>query len=261
MFILPLISILFSLEFYFAFERTTKDYEKSLKDGYAMLVVSKKALKLKDVKQLNTHIVSLEPLESKNIVKKIVKDIDADSQDIMSRLPYFYSVKLDSYLDTAKLQTVQKSLQRHSSIQKVETFASHHASNYKLFAFIKFMLKLFIMMMGVLSLFLIMKQVEVWKYAHQERMEVMEIFGAPLMLRSGILFKIAIIDALVATFVTATIFMYMKFIWAAKSGIHIVMQYSHYLFEFGDIVKLLSFALPIVMIAVYIVVSSTKRVT
>jgi cell division transport system permease protein len=259
MFILPLIGILFSLEFYFAFDRTTKDYEKSLKDGYVMLVVSKKVLTLPKVRKLNSHVVSLVPIKSEAIVAKIVKDSDADAKEVMRRLPYFYSVKLDSYLDNSALQGVQKDLETHRDIRRVESFSASHASNYKLFSFIKLLLKLFIAIMGILSLFLIMKQVEVWKYTHRERMEVMEIFGASLMLRSGVLFKIAIVDTLVATLITSLIFIYMKFVWAAQSGIYFVMQYGHYLFEFSDIVKLLGYVLPVVIVAVYIVVSSTTN--
>ena len=60
--------------------------------------------------------------------------------------------------------------------------------------------------MGVVSLFLIIKQMEIWKYAHKQRMQVMEIFGAPLMLRSGVLFKVAIMDAFIATILTTAFF-------------------------------------------------------
>jgi cell division transport system permease protein len=165
---------------------------------------------------------------------------------------------------TTGLEKIKSDLESDKNIKKVETFGSSYSSSYKLFAFIKFTLKLFIGFMGVVSLFLIIKQMEIWKYAHkermQERMQVMEIFGAPLMLRSGVLFKVAILDAFIATFLTSIFFLYIKFQWAATSGIDIMMQKQEELFRMTDIGILLGSALLIVTVAVYSVVFSSKGV-
>jgi cell division transport system permease protein len=85
-------------------------------------------------------------------------------------------------------------------------------------------------------------------------MQVMEIFGAPLMLRSGVLFKVAIFDAIFATLFTALIFLYLKFKWAANSGIDMMMQHQEALFKMTDMAILLGIALIIVIVAVYVVV-------
>lgn len=114
--------------------------------------------------------------------------------------------------------------------------------------------------MAVVSLFLIIKQMEIWKYAHKQRMQVMEIFGAPLMLRSGVLFKVAIVDAILATIFTSLFFLYLKFKWADNSGIDMMMQNKEELFKMTDIGILLGTALLIVIIAVYSVVFTTKGV-
>jgi cell division transport system permease protein len=91
-------------------------------------------------------------------------------------------------------------------------------------------------------------------------MQVMEIFGAPLMLRSGVLFKVAVMDAIVATLITALLFLYIKFEWAAQSGIEIMMKNQEELFKLGDIGILLGAAFVIVIIAVYSVVFSSSGV-
>jgi cell division transport system permease protein len=163
-------------------------------------------------------------------------------------------------MNTVKLENIKKDLEASGNIKRVETFGSSYSSAYRLFAFIKFTLKLFIGFMGVVSLFLIIKQMEIWKYAHKERMQVMEIFGAPLMLRSGVLFKVAILDAFIATILTSLFFLYIKFKWAATSGIDIMMQKQEELFKMTDIGILLGSALLIVIIAVYSVVFTSKRV-
>ncbi|RLA57578.1 MAG: cell division protein FtsX, partial [Epsilonproteobacteria bacterium] len=235
MFILPLMAILLGIEFYMVFERTTETYEKGLKEGYSMLLVSHKSMSLEELQVLNAHVSASEKIKRENIVSEIAKGVSQSSKkEILTALPYFYNVKLDSYLHTSALEKIQKDLEADKNIKKVEIFGASYNSSYKLFSFIKFTLKLFIIFMGVVSLFLIIKQMEIWKYAHKERMQVMEIFGAPLMLRSGVLFKVAIIDAIFASIFVSMVFLYIKFYWAGQSGIDIMMQNKEALFMITD---------------------------
>jgi len=74
------------------------------------------------------------------------------------------------------------------------------------------------------------------------------------------LFKVAIMDAFIATILTSAFFLYLKFQWAAKSGIEIMMEEQEKLFVMSDIAILLGSALVIVIIAVYSVVFSSKGV-
>jgi cell division transport system permease protein len=261
MFILPLMAILLGIEFYLVFDRTTDTYEKGLKDGYSMLVVTTKPVKLQDLKSLNSHIGKIEPIKRENIVSQIAKGVNAESQKkILASLPYFYDVHLDQYIAISGLKSIKKDLESSTIVKKVETFGSSYSSSYRLFAFVKFILKLFIGFMGIVSIFLIIKQMEIWKYAHRQRMKVMEIFGASLMLRSGILFRMAVIDAFFATLLTSGIFLYIKFIWVRNSGIDILMQKQDELFDLNDMGLLLIVSLVIVILAVYSVVVSNKGV-
>jgi cell division transport system permease protein len=155
---------------------------------------------------------------------------------------------------------IKQDLLADKNIKKVETFGNSYSSSYRLFSFIKFSLKLFIGFMGVVSIFLIIKQMEIWKYSHKQRMQIMEIFGAPLMLRSGVLFKVAIFDAFIATLITSGFFLYIKFVWASGSGIDIMMQKQDELFMMNDMLTLLGASLLIVTIAVFSVALTTKGV-
>jgi len=261
MFILPLMAILLGIEFYLVFDRTTDSYEKGLKDGYSMLVVTTKPITLKDLKNLNKHIGKIESIKRESIVSQITKGINKTSQEqILSSLPYFYDVRLDEYIPVRGLESIKKDLESSTIVKKVETFGSSYSSSYRLFSFIKFILKLFIGFITIVSIFLIIKQMEIWKYAHRQRMRVMEIFGAPLMLRSGILFRMAIVDAFFATLFTSAVFLYIKFKWAPSSGIDILMQKQDELFDMNDMGILFISSLVIVIVAVYSVVVSNKGV-
>ena len=91
-------------------------------------------------------------------------------------------------------------------------------------------------------------------------MEVMEIFCAPLMLRSGILFQVSIVDAVISTVFTMLFFLYLKYQWVAQSGIEIMVKNTEKIFMASDIFWLLGTALSIVIIAVYTVVLNTKEI-
>jgi len=262
MFIFPLVAILLAIEFYMVFGRITAGYEQRLKEGYSMLVVATKPLTLETLKRANGHIATLKPLKRRHIVEGVSKEMDTTTKEaILKRLPYFYDVGLDSYLGTGELATIKKDLEALAQIKRVETFGSSYASAYRLFSLIKLLLKVFIGFMGVVSLLLILKQVEIWKYEHRQRMEVMEIFGAPLMLRAGVLFRIAVVDAFLATMLTTGLFLYARSVWAPQSGIDLIEQKQEELFRVDDMGLLLTLALVIVIAAVYsVVISNTKGV-
>ena len=261
MFIMPLMAILLGLEFYLVFDRTTDSYEKGLKEGYSMLVVANKPMSTEEFRMLNKHIYQSQKVERDTIVAEIAQGInETNRKKILQSLPYFYNLHLDEFIHTSELQKIRADLEANTHIKRVETFGSSYGSNYRLFSFIKFTLKVFIGFMAVVSLLLIIKQMEIWKYVHRERMQIMEIFGAPLMLRSGVLFKVAIIDAFIATFLVSGLFLYLKFQWSAHSGIDIMVQHGDKLFQFTDLGILLASALFIVIIAVYSVVYASKGV-
>lgn len=258
---LPLMAILLGIEFYLVFDRMTDSYEKGLKEGYTMLVVTKKPVTLARLKKHNRHIASAETIKREHIVSEVAKGVSKESKkEILAALPYFYNVGLDSYLGTRELEKIKSDLEKDLNIKRVETFGSSYNSAYRLFSFIKFLLNVFIGFMGIVSLLLVIKQMEIWKYAHKERMQVMEIFGAPLMLRSGVLFRIAIVDAFIATLLTSGVFFYVKYIWAPQSGIDLMVQKQEALFKTTDMAILLGAALILVIVAVYTVVVSSKGV-
>ena len=81
MFILPLMAILLGVEFYLVFERTTDTYERNLTEGYTMLVVSKKPVKLDTFQKLNQHIITSTQIERTNIVSEVAKGISKSNSE------------------------------------------------------------------------------------------------------------------------------------------------------------------------------------
>ncbi len=79
------------------------------------------------------------------------------------------------------------------------------------------------------------------------------------MLRSGVLFRVAIIDAIISTFLTSGIFLGLKYKWAQESHIDILMQKQNLLFQSNDFLILLGTSLLIVIVSVYLVIFSIKE--
>ncbi len=54
------------------------------------------------------------------------------------------------------------------------------------------------------------KQIEIWKFQHLERMEIMTLLGAPLWMRSQVLFRLACLDTILATLIVASGLVYIS---------------------------------------------------
>jgi len=259
-FILPMMAILLGIEFFLVFDRTTDSYEAGLREGYSMFVVARKPLELSDFKRLNMHINHIEAINKKALAEQISKGVSqSNSKEILKAMPYFYNIKFDNYMSGTELDTIKKDLEESDQIKRVETFGSSYSDSYRLFSFIQFAMKAFLGFMSLVSFFLIIKQMQIWKYAHKERMQVMKIFGASLMLRSGVLFRVAIVDAIISTFLTSGIFLTLKYYWAKESHISILMQKQSLLFQSNDFLILLGISLFIVILSVYYVVFSNRE--
>ena len=260
MFIFPMLAILLGIESSMVFSRMSQDYEKDLKADYSMLVLASRPMKLSDFKQLDQRISSVDVIEKRTIVKEMAQGMNGISaEDIMQALPRFYTIHFGRYLDMQEIGQVKRTLIASKGIKKVETFGKSHNASYNLYLLIKVVLWTFVGFMTFTSLFLVIKQMEIWQFAHKERMQVMEIFGASMMLRSGILFKRAMVDALIATILTSGLFAFLRFVWIRQSHIDLLLQKEALLFAYRDIAILGGVAMLIVIISVIVVVMGSKE--
>ena len=258
--IFPLVAILLGLEFFIVFDRTTDSFEKSLQNGYSMMVVSKNEMSIDDFRSWDSHIAQVEELEKRKLIQRLKMNENKSKQkSFEATLPNFYSLKMDGYLTIPELESVKRNLQKSNNILTIESFQSSYQSKYELFSFIKLSFQTFIFFMSIIGFFLIVKQMEVWNFLHAQRMKVMEIFGASLFLRSKILINMALIDAVISAFITAGIFYAIQNIWVRGSQMEILKENVDAMFSFSDVFILLFASIVVVMIAVYLVVISIKE--
>ena len=261
MFILPLMAMLIGIEFILVFNRITQSYENKLKNEYAILVESQKTLTTPYLRSINENIDSVESMDRKDIAKEVTSGMqEAALVSFMKDLPYFYRVHLSSYLPLDELKKIKAQLKAEQGILYVEIFGENYHSKHTMFRLVKMLLNIFIVMLFIVSIMLVIKQMQVWQLAHKDRMQIMEIFGAPLMLRSGILFKIAFIDAIIATILNIFVFMYIKSTWSQHSDIDFIRDNQDLLFNFSDFLIQFVTAIVIVAISVFVVAIQTREV-
>jgi len=252
--IFPLVAILLGLEFFIVFDRTTDTFEKNLKDNYSMIVIAKQEMSIDDFKSWDDHVEQVREKKYDNLLEGMEMD-----ESLQAVLPFAYSIKLDKYLTLEELEEVKENLKKSGNLTSIESFQSSYQSKYELFSFIKLAFQTFIIFMSIIGFFLIVKQMEVWNFLHAERMKVMEIFGASLLLRSRVLINMALIDAIISAIITSVVFYVVQNLWVRGSQIEILKDNVDLMFSYTDILILLFAAISVVMVAVYLVVVNVKE--
>ncbi len=260
MFILPLLAILLGVESFMVFERVTASYGENLREAYTILAVTDKAMDPQEFQAIDSQIDRVELIEKDSIAQEISQGLSkASTQEIIQLLPHFYTLHLNRYLDNAKIDIIKNNLTQSPKIQRVETFGQSHNANYNLYMLIRASLWTFVGFMIFTSLFLVLKQMEIWQLEHRDRMQVMEILGASGIMRSGVLFRIALTDGLIAALITIGIFAFLRFAWVSKSSIDLLVRKRELFFQYLDIVVLSGIALLIVLVSVALVSLNLKE--
>lgn len=193
--IVALVSILFSIETYFVFNKIVSTYEEKIAKNYTMIVVSKTKIEKLDFK----NIAKIEQIDIKNSlenIKKQFKNFDIDK--LKNNLPYFYKLHFKKFPTPMELKKIETKLLANPNIKKVESFRQNQNQVYNLLLIIKLITTIFMVIILFISFLLITKQLEVWRFEHSERMYIMELFGAPFWFRSALLLKLAILDSMIS---------------------------------------------------------------
>lgn len=198
--LIPLIALLIGIESIILASRALNYYEDLVGKNYAIVIVSNKAINLSAMKSIIKETHSLIELESTSILDDITKNFkDSTRLNLKNSLPFFYSLKLNSFPNQSKISQIEAKLKSIDGISRVESFSKTHSQTYRLLVLLKGCILVLSSLVLVLSLLLMMKQVEVWRFEHSERMEIMTYFGAPAKMKNKPLYRLALIDSILAT--------------------------------------------------------------
>lgn len=209
--VIALLSILFSIQVFFIVERSIDAYKTNLSNNYSVIAVSQTRLSNRDILSINKIISNVEELSPDSVIKRLNSDMKSANIELLKlSLPKFYKLSLAYYPSPKEVKKLTADLLKSNSITKVEDFSHAHDTTYKLLLLFKNVITLFSLVVLVVTVLLIFKELRIWQYKHNERMSIMGLFGAAMWLRSAVLFRLAIVDALIASVLAFGIFIYLS---------------------------------------------------
>jgi len=198
--VIALLSILFSIQIFVIADRSIEAYKQELASNYSVVVVSQKKLDSDLIQKTNSIIAQIDTLTPDDVIKRLNTGMSSANIKLLKlTLPKFYKVKLKYYPSSAEVKILTNKLMKNNEILKVENFSHSHDTTYKLLLLFKTVISVFSLAMFVVTILLIFKELKIWQFKHNERMNIMGLFGAPTWMRSAVLFRLAIVDALIAS--------------------------------------------------------------
>lgn len=206
-----LFAILFTIQIFALVLRLVDGYENKLKESYAMVLTSHIELD----KPLLTPAVkgdfSLTLLSNEEILEELSSDLDKKQITLLkATLPFFYELRLDHFPQPAEINKMESKLLNVQGIKEIESFANRHDQVFKLLLLIKSIVNSFAVIIIVIAILVILKEMRLWQLNHSDRMHIMALFGAPVWLRSAVLFRFALLDTIFSTVIVVTIFIFLE---------------------------------------------------
>ncbi len=209
--VIALLSILFSMQIFIIVDRSIEAYKENLANNYSVIIVSEKRLDNKVILSLNNMISDSSELSADNVIKRLNSNMSAKNIELLKlTLPKFYKLNLKYYPSSKQIEKLRKNLLKNKSITKIEDFSYNHDTTYKLLLLFKNVVSLFAVVVFIVTTLLIFKELRIWQFKHSERMSIMGLFGAPVWLRSAVLFRLAIVDAIIASLISFGLFIYIS---------------------------------------------------
>jgi len=206
--VVALFTILFATQVFFILERTVSLYEETLGDHYSMIIVSQSELDFETVKGSISDLKSLELVNPDKVLERIKTELNKENVDFLkTELPKFYRVYLNHYPNPEELLKLKSEFLNIGNVTRVENFSKSHDQIFKFLTLFKDLSNVFLIAIFIVSALLVFKEMRIWQFEHIERMQIMALFGAPLWMRSAVLFKLAIIDAFLSTFLVILTFL------------------------------------------------------
>ena len=260
--VIALVGIVFAVQVFMVVERAILAYKENLAQSYSLVVVSKKNLDMQETLKKDKNFAEMTELSPDSVIKKLNADFSQKNVELLKlTLPKFYKLKLHVYPTPSEIENITKKLMKNTPVVKVETFAKTHDTTYKLLLLFRNVITVFAVSVLVVTILLIFKELRIWQFKHHERMSIMALFGAPLWLRSAVLFRLAIVDALIATALSFVLFSYlasMEWINEQFNSIGINVTVFH---QLEDSLVMLGISMLVsILLATFIVVGHKEEV-
>ena len=258
--IFPLVILLFAIEFSLMLGKFVSDYEFKMTSDYNIIIVSEIELNENMLIPIIPTFASLTTLDANLILNRLKNDISAKNISVLkSILPKFYSLKLTNFPSKDAMVNIKANLSKIQGVKRVETFSKTHDQVYNMLILSKNIADYFAIVVGLLGLVLVFKQMRIWLYEHKRRVEIMTLFGAPYWLKSAMLYKLSIIDSIIATTLVVIFYAIFPALPSFKSAIFAVGFDQPNLNLLSDATILFGVSIGVSVIAVSLVMLLSRR--
>ncbi|MGM9997661.1 cell division protein FtsX [Campylobacter lanienae] len=258
--IFPLVILLFAIEFSLMLGKFVSDYEFKMTSDYNIIIVSEIELNDNMLIPIIPTFASLATLDANLILNRLKNDISAKNISVLkSILPKFYSLKLTNFPSKDAMVNIKANLSKIQGVKRVETFSKTHDQVYNMLILSKNIADYFAILVGLLGLVLVFKQMRIWLYEHKRRVEIMTLFGAPYWLKSAMLYKLSIIDSIIATTLVVIFYAIFPALPSFKSAIFAVGFDQPNLNLLSDATILFGVSIGVSIIAVSLVMLLSRR--
>ncbi|MEE3743707.1 FtsX-like permease family protein [Campylobacter porcelli] len=258
--IFPLLILLFAIEFSLMLGKFVSDYELKMANDYNIIVVSEVELNDNMLIPVIPTFASLSTLDANLVLNRLKNDISAKNISVLkSVLPRFYSLKLTKFPSKETMMDIKTNLVKIQGIKRVETFSKTHDQVYNMLILSKSLAGYFAILVGLLGLVLVFKQMRIWLYEHRRRVEIMTLFGAPYWLKSAMLYKLAIVDSIIATTLVVIFYAIFPALPSFKSAIFAIGFDQPNLDLLSDAAILFGASVVVSIVAVSLVMMFSRR--
>ena len=258
--IFPLVILLFAIEFSLMLGKFVSDYEFKMTSDYNIIIVSEIELNENMLIPIIPTFASLTTLDANLILNRLKNDISAKNISVLkSILPKFYSLKLTNFPSKDAMVNIKANLSKIQGVKRVESFSKTHDQVYNMLILSKNIADYFAILVGLLGLVLVFKQMRIWLYEHKRRVEIMTLFGAPYWLKSAMLYKLSIIDSIIATTLVVIFYAIFPALPSFKSAIFAVGFDQPNLNLLSDATILFGVSIGVSVIAVSLVMLLSRR--
>ncbi len=207
--ILPLFLLLFAIESFGMLKKIIDNYALKINNDYSIVIVSKVPLDKNILSKKVKNISSLKIIVADKMIDRLRNNISQNNlQKLKNSLPLFYSLKLKNLPTKQEIVNIQKKIEGITGVKSVSTFEKKYDKFYNFLLFNRMILLFFTLFVTMVVLLLIIKQAEVWIFEHKQRFEIMTILGAPFWMKTAMLYRVVIVDAIISSLIVSSLFFY-----------------------------------------------------
>lgn len=195
--------MLITFSMYMFTEEVITNYKTKISDDYSIVVITNTPLVKDDINDLaGIDVKKIVTLDKTQIIDKVKDTLSENSLFLLKqRLPFFYTIHLETFPTSSELETIKKELSQIPNVKKIEIFSKDHNKIFSLLVLNQNIIIVFFVISLLFAIILFSKQIQIWFYEHQEKITIMQLHGASIIYSASMVIKHALIGALIAFFI------------------------------------------------------------